>query len=302
MVRTALGFIGLGRMGGPMVRNLLQAGHPVVVYDVASSAVEQAVAAGAEASPSPGDLASRCRLVFLSVPGKAVEELFYGAEGLLTGLRPGSVVVDFSSTGPELTRRLYADLSAREVELIDAPVSGGPGAARQGTLAIMAGGKKEVFEAVRPYLAVLGRPVRVGGPGSGQVAKLVNNMIVGTNFAIVAEAFAFGVAAGVSPSRLYEAIKDGAADSWVLRAAAPAMMARDFTPGGTVALHERDLQNALDAARALRCPLPVTAVTHELYTAALAAGLGEEAQHALVKLWESLTGARVVDAGFEACM
>ena len=290
-----VGIIGLGAMGSGMFSQLQKLAGPVGVFDVSSQAMERAQGQGGLPAASAAALAAQSDYLVISIPGRAMETLFYGIEGILRAVKAGAVVIDTSSTGPRLTERLAKDLRERGVHLLDAPVSGGPGGAAAGKLALMVGGDADAYARAEPLLRALGTPVYVGPSGAGQLTKLINNMIVGVQFAAVAEAFALAARLGLDAGRVFEAIKGGAAQSWVLDVGGAAMLRRDFSPGGTIDLHVRDLANALDVAREAGCSVPVTAVTHELYVAAAAAGLGGEAQQALVKLWERHLGIQIVD-------
>lgn len=293
MTSQPIGFIGLGVMGSVMSRRLLETGHELTVYDIDEQAMARSVEQGATAAASAQAVARNVRRIAISVPGPAVWDVCTAEAGLLAGLQPDTVVLDFSSTGPGLTLPLAERVRAAGAEFLDAPVSGGPGAAQRGGLSIMVGGEREAFEQCRDILDLLGRPVYVGPSGSGQTTKLINQAIVGVTFAAVAEAFALGARAGVDVAAAYDAIKDGGASSWVLETGLRPMLQGDFDPGGTVDIHTRDLANALDLAREQQVPVPLTALAHELYVASQALGHGHEAQQAVVKLWETLLDVEV---------
>lgn len=282
------GFVGLGIMGLPMARNLAKGGT-VCGYDLQEE--RRRLGEGAiEPASSLEEICRRCDTVFLSLPSSAaVREVCTGEGGLLDLLPSGSLVVDTSTTEPGVSRDVARTLAARGIRFLDAPVSGGEQAAKDGTLSFMVGGDRKTFDEAAPLLGRMGSSVvRVGDVGAGEVAKLVNNLIVGITFAAVAEGFSLGTRSGIDPAELYSAIRGGWAGSRVLEVAAPAMLAGDFTPGGTVDIHWKDLGYALSLAKETDVPTPMTALAHEVFKAARAAGLGGESQPAVVKLWESL--------------
>ena len=284
-----IGFIGLGIMGGAMAGHLAER-HELTVYDVdeaRASAVAGAVRAG-----SIAELARRSELVLLSLPSSQIVETVCTADdGLAPHLGKGTVVIDTSTTEPAVSRRIAGVLSAAGIAFMDAPVSGGEGGARDASLSIMVGGDPEVFKRCKPVLETLGRSVvRVGDVGAGEVAKLVNNMIVGSAFAVIAEGFALGRKMGLDSQVLYDAIKDGWAGSPVLDAAAPGIIERNFRPGGSVDVLFKDLGYALSLARSQNVPTPMTAVVDEIFKAARASGRGGQAQQVIIQLWEDLLG------------
>lgn len=283
-------------MGLPMARNLAKAAD-VVGFDVRDE--RRTAAAGGspalEVVSSLDKVASSCGTVFLSLPSsEVVFEVAAGEHGLAGMLEPGTLVVDTSTTEPETSRATAAALAERGIEFLDAPVSGGERGAEEAALSIMVGGTVDAFERARPLLdAMAASVVRVGDVGAGEVAKLVNNLIVGITFAAVAEGFSLGAKSGIDPAELYRAIRGGWAGSKVLDVAAPAMLDRDFAPGGTVDIHWKDLGYALSLAKEQDVPTPMTALAHEVFKAARSAGQGGESQPSIVKLWERLTGVAV---------
>ena len=295
------GFIGLGVMGQSMARNLAQklpieARRELVVYDVdRAKAVTLADSLGNNGSVKikvAANIAemSRADIVFLSLPTSAiVREVILGKEGLGEFLKNGSIVVDTSTTEVETVRTIAVELEKKNIDFVDSPVSGGDKAAREGTLSFMMGGRKEAFEAVKPYCdAMAASVVYMCNSGAGQTAKAVNQMIVGAAFAVIAESFSMGVKNGLDPKTLYDAIKGGWAGSKVLDVAANDMFSRAFTPGGTVDIHWKDLGYALSLAKDTDTPTPVTALVHEIFKAARAKGDGKKSQPSVVRLWEDL--------------
>jgi len=289
-----IGFIGLGVMGGPMAQHLITKHGNVAVFDMDACKMHRFSPLDADLARSIAEAGTAADVVFLSLPGsQVVNEVVLGDGGLASTMSAGGVIVDTSTTEPAVTKGMAKALAAKGISLLDAPVSGGEKAAIEGTLSIMVGGDERVFADNLELLNTMGTAVRVGETGSGQTAKLVNNMIVGATFAIVAESFALGVKSGLDPETLYQAIRSGWAGSRVLDVAAPAMLGRNFKPGGTVNIHCKDLGYALSLAKEQDVPLPVTALVHEIFKAARAAGRGGMSQPAIVTLWESLLGVEV---------
>jgi 2-hydroxy-3-oxopropionate reductase len=296
---TAIGFVGLGVMGGPMAGNMGKKNFRVRIFDVDSKRL--GLIAGGNLIPASdlSDLGASSDVVILSLPNsEVVKDVVLGGEtgrkGLAQSLKPGSVIVDTSTTELSATLEIAQRLQEKEIEFLDAPMSGGEKAAIEGTLSFMVGGKPEIFERCRPFLEAMGASVtRVGPTGAGQTAKCVNQMIVGATFAVIAESFALGTRAGLDPKVLYEAIKGGWAGSKVLDTAARDMFGREFKPGGTVDIHWKDLGYALSLAKTKDVPTPVTALVHEVFKAARAAGHGKLSQPAVARLWESLLGLEI---------
>ena len=292
-----IGFIGLGVMGAPMARLLAAKYGKIVVFDVDSSKMESFRSLNATMANGVAEVGKLADVVFLSLPGsQVVKEVALGDDGLVSTMREGSVIIDTGTTEPAVAKEIANALAAKGISLLDAPVSGGEKAAIEGTLSIMVGGDEQVFADNLELLNTMGTAVRVGETGSGQTAKLVNNMIVGATFAIIAESFALGVRSGLDPDTLYQAIRGGWAGSRVLDVAAPAMLGRNFKPGGTVNIHCKDLGYALSLSKEQDVPLPVTALVHEIFKAARAAGRGGMSQPAIVTLWENLLGVEVKSA------
>ena len=281
------GYIGLGVMGAPMARNLAIK-YDLIVFDI--DAERMRLVPKAEKAASIEEVAKSAEIIFLSLPdSETVREVVLGGGGLLQNLNTGNLIIDTSTTSPNVTKEISRILEKSGIGFLDSPVSGGEKAAIEGTLSLMVGGKEEAFNQSLDILYTIGSSVvRVGESGMGGVAKLVNNLIVGITFVAVAEGFALGVKSGLNPRILYEAIRGGWAESKVLDVAAEAMLTRDFNPGGTVNIHWKDLGYALALAREEDVPLPATALTHEIFKAARTAGKGKLSQPAIVNLWEEL--------------
>lgn len=291
------GFVGLGVMGGPMAGHVLAKYGSLVAFDVDAERSRLLRDKGAEIAGGVADVGSRANAVVLSLPGSGiVREVVLGTDGLASTLEEGSVVIDTSTTEPTVSREIGKALAERGIRFLDAPVSGGEKAAIDGTLSIMVGGDQFTFDDCLELLETMGTTVvRVGDVGAGEVAKMVNQIIVGATFAIVAEGFALGTKSGLDPAVLYEAIRNGWAGSKVLDVAVPAMLDRNFKPGGTVNIHWKDLGYSLSLAKDSDVPTPVTAIVHEVFKAARAAGDGPLSQPAIVLLWERLLGVEVTE-------
>ncbi|HWP35526.1 MAG TPA: 2-hydroxy-3-oxopropionate reductase [Thermodesulfobacteriota bacterium] len=284
-----LGFIGLGIMGRPMAGHLLAAGYPVYLHS-RSGVPEELVAKGGRPCGSPAEVARAAEIVITMVPDTPdVEAVLFGPRGVAEGLSPGKIVVDMSSISPIATREFARRLAAQGVEMLDAPVSGGEVGAKNATLTIMVGGKEEVFDEVRPIFEKLGKTItRVGPNGDGQVAKVANQIVVALTIEAVAEALLFAARAGADPARVRQALLGGFAGSRVLEVHGERMLTRAFQPGFRIALHQKDLNLALEAARELGLALPNTAACQELFNACVARGGAGWDHSALVRALEAL--------------
>ena len=287
-----IGFIGLGIMGKPMAKNLLKAGHDLVVYDILAAPVAELVKAGAKAGLSPKDVAVKSDMVITMLPNSPeVKEVVLGKDGVIEGSRPGTMVVDMSSIAPLAAKEVAAALAEKGVEMLDAPVSGGEPKAIDGTLAIMAGGKAEIFEKVKPVLLKMGTSaVLCGEIGSGNVTKLANQIIVALNIAAMSEALVLAAKAGVDPGRVFAAIRGGLAGSTVLEAKAPMVCKGNYKPGFRMELHIKDLQNALDTAHAIGVPVPLTGTVMEIMQALRVEGKEKNDHCGVIQFYEKLSG------------
>ncbi len=294
-----IGFIGLGIMGKPMAKNLLKAGHKLVVYDIHDALVRELVEAGAAAGESPKEVASRNELIITMLPNSPhVKEAVLGKNGVIEGAKPGSVLIDMSSIAPLASREVAAKLASKGVEMLDAPVSGGEPKAIDGTLAIMVGGKEAVFEQVKDVLLKMGASaVLCGEIGAGNVTKLANQIIVALNIAAMSEAFVLAAKAGVDPERVFNAIKGGLAGSTVLNAKAPMVLEGNYKPGFRIELHIKDLQNALDTAHETGVPIPLTSQVMEMMQALKVDGKQAEDHGGLIQFYEKLAGVKVRKGG-----
>ena len=290
-----LGFIGLGIMGKPMATNLLRAGYPLTVHNRSTGAVDELVADGASRAASGKEVAQRSEIVITMLFDSAdSERVILGENGVLEGARNGSVIIDMASIAPEVSQSIAAEAAGKGMDLLDAPVSGGEPGAIAGTLAIMVGGKQEVFDRCLPVLNVLGRSVvRVGEVGAGNVVKLANQIIVAANIEAIGEAFVLAQKAGIDPELVFQAIRAGLAGSNALEAKAPMIMERNFNPGARIRLHQKDLHNALLTGKELGVPLPVTSLIQQMLGALINQGKGDLDHSAIINFIEDMAGTQV---------
>jgi 3-hydroxyisobutyrate dehydrogenase len=282
-----LGFIGIGLMGRPMALRLLAAGHDVTVWNRSREKLAAVLEKGARAAGSPAELARGSEIVMMCVTDQlAAESVLFNPDGVAAGAKPGSIVVDFSSIAPESAREFAARLNAKGIGLVDAPVSGGVAGAEKGTLAIMAGGREEHIERVRPVVMHLAqRFTRMGDSGAGQATKLCNQVIVGSLIAVIAEAVRLAEAAGVDATKLPEALKGGFADSAPLQIFGARMAARRFEPSlGAAAIMLKDLENASAVAKEKRVPLPMASTAVQLYRLLAAQGKADQEISTIIEL------------------
>lgn len=287
-----VGFIGLGIMGRGMAANVLKAGFPLSVWNRTRARADAFAAAGAAVAATPARLAMECDIIITCVSDTPdVQAVILGEQGVIHGVRAGSLVIDMSTISPTVTREIAAALADKHVDMLDAPVSGGSEGAAKGTLSIMVGGKAEALERARPVLQAMGTRITHVGPNSaGQTVKLVNQVIVVGNCLAMAEGLMLAQAGGVDLQKALEAVSAGAAGSWMLSNRGPQILARDWRPGFTVALQQKDLRLVLDAADENGVPLPGTALIFQLYRTIEARGLSGDGNHALVKALEALAG------------
>jgi len=287
-----LGFIGLGIMGRGMAGNLLDAGFQVHVWNRTESKMRPLIEKGAEPSASAADLARRSDVIFICVSDTPdVEQVILGEDGVLEGARLGALVVDMSTIRPSSAQSLAERMSAAGIHMLDAPVSGGSEGAAAGTLAIMVGGQAEQVERAMPYLNAMGGHItHVGGPGHGQMAKMVNQILVVGHALAMSEALLFAEAGGLDLRKTLQAVSGGAAGSWMLSHRGPQILARDWRPGFTIDLQQKDVRLALEQGEEMGVPLITTGLVHQLYQTLQHAGLGSEGNHALVKALEHLAG------------
>jgi 2-hydroxy-3-oxopropionate reductase len=292
---ATIGFIGLGIMGRPMLRNLLKAGHTIIAYDNFTKALDGSVADGAKRAASSKEVASLAPIIITMVPdGPQVEEVVLGPDGVLEGAKPGTLIIDMSSINPAVSQKVGAACAAKGVEFLDAPVSGGEPKAIDGTLAIMVGGSEEVFRKAEPLLKSMGSSVLLTGPvGAGNITKLANQIMVACNIAAMGEALTLATGCGLDPEVVFNAVKGGLAGSTVLNAKAPMLIARNFKPGFKIKLHQKDLRNALQAAEANNVCLPLTALVQQMLSSLMADGKGDLDHSAIAQIVEGLSHVEV---------
>lgn len=295
-----IGFIGIGVMGRPMTLNLLKAGHQVTIFarHPEKAEVQEVLQAGARQAPSPRAVAMVTDMVITMLPNSPeVEQVIAGEQGVLAGARKGLIVIDMSTIAPAMSRKLGALAAAQGVHFLDAPVSGGSQGAVNGTLTIMVGGAQDTFAQARPVLEAMGQAEHifyVGPQGAGEAVKLVNNILVGTIAASIAESFVLGVKAGVDVATMAKVIGVSAGASWQLSAQFPLRAFNgSFQPGFMTDLLHKDLGLALELAGEKQTPVPMTALARQLYEMARAVGYGREDYTSLLKVLEDLAGVKV---------
>ena len=294
-----IGFVGLGIMGKPMARNLMKAGYELTVYDIVGEAVEELATEGATAASSSSEVAEKTDKIITMLPDSAdSERAILGPGGVLEGARPNSVIIDMSSIAPSMSQKIFAESATKGVEMLDAPVSGGEPGAINATLAIMVGGKQEVFDQCFDLLKTMGgNVVLTGDVGAGNTTKLANQIIVAANIEALSEAMVLAQKAGVDPERVFNAIRGGLAGSAVMEAKAPMMLDRNFRAGFRIRLHQKDLRNVLQTAQELNVPLPVTALVQQMLGSLVNDGDQELDHAAILHFVEKLAGVEVKKGG-----
>ena len=289
-----IGLIGLGIMGKPMAKNMLKAGYDLTVSDLNKANVDEVVAAGAKAA-SNKEIGETCDVVMTMLPNSPhVKSVMLGENGVASFMKPGSVFIDMSSINPVASKEIAAALAEKNIEMLDAPVSGGEPKAIDGTLSFMVGGKQEVFDAHKAILETMGASVvRCGDVGAGNTTKLANQIIVACNIQALAEALTLAQKAGVDPQLVFEAIRGGLAGSTVMNAKAPMMIAGNDKPGFKIDLHIKDLNNALDCAHSVGAPVPMTAEVQEILQWMHNHEGGQKDHSAIAQYYEYLTGIRI---------
>lgn len=298
-----IGFLGLGQMGKPMALNLVKAGFRVLTCPHRREApVEELVAAGAIRKATPAEVAAEAEIVVLCLPDPpAVQDLLAAPDGLLAGLRPGTVVVDCGTSGLAVTRQAERAAAEKGAAWLDAPISGGVWGARAGTLTIMVGGDAAALERARPVLEAMGeRIVHVGASGNGQVTKLVNNLMACINTATVGEAFSLGVKAGIPVEALHEVVSHSSGSNWVLENAAPrTIFAGNYQPGGRLRTMTKDLLLVEEIAKDLRVPLFLGSLVTQLHQTMMVKGHGDDDAGIVAHFYEELLGLSLASPAFE---
>ena len=290
-----VGFVGLGIMGQGMAHNLLKAGFKLTVWNRTAAKVEPLVEAGARMGNSPADVAANSDITVVCVSDTPdVEAVILGENGVLQGATAGSLVIDCSTISPTVTRTIATALAGKNVAMLDAPISGGSEGAANGTLSIMVGGAESDFERAMPVFEAMGKTITlVGENGAGQTVKLVNQILVVGHALAMSEALLFAQAGGVDLNKALAAVEAGAAGSWMLSNRGPQIINRDWRPGFTIDLQQKDVRLILGAADDLGTPVPGTGLIFQFYRTLQARGLGSEGNHALVKALENLAGFEV---------
>jgi len=294
-MKERIGFIGLGIMGRGMSHNLLKAGFEVGVWNRTAARMDPLAEAGATTAASPAELAAQSDIIITCVSDTPdVRQAILGEQGVIHGMRPGSLVVDMSTISPQATREIAAALKEKGVHMLDAPTSGGSEGAAKGTLTIMAGGQADQFQRAMPAFRAMGKAItHVGDVGAGQTVKLVNQILVVVTMLGVSEALLFAQAGGLDLQKTLDAVSQGAAGSWMLSNRGPQVLARDWRPGFTIDLQQKDLRLVLEAADQMGVPALATSMVFNLYRTLQSQGLGSEGNHALTKALENLAGLQV---------
>ena len=287
-----VGFIGLGIMGKPMAKNLIEAGHELVVYNRTPKKAEELAGAGAVVAASPREVAEQSDVVVTMLPDSPqVEEVLVGEEGVFEGVKEGALIVDMSTISPVITEELAARAKEKGASMLDAPVSGGDVGAIEGTLSIMVGGSDEDFQRARPLFEAMGKTVtHVGGSGAGQVAKAANQIVVALTIEAVSEALVLGSKAGVAPGKILDVLGGGLAGNKVMEVKREKMLTHSFDPGFRIELHHKDLGIALAAGREYGVTLPVTAIVDQMLQNLRMRGRGDRDHSALLTLIEDSSG------------
>ncbi len=290
-----IGFIGLGIMGKPMSKNLLKEGYELVIMDRNPAVLNEVAALGAEVVDTPKAVAEKTDIIITMLPNSPhVKDAVLGENGVIDGAKSGAILIDMSSIAPLVSREIAAKLLEKGVEMLDAPVSGGEPKAIDGTMSVMVGGKKPIFDKCYPIMdAMAGSVVYTGSIGAGNTTKLANQIIVALNIAAMSEALVLATKAGVEPELVYQAIRGGLAGSTVLDAKAPLVLDRDFEPGFRIELHIKDLGNVLETSHELGVSLPLTASVMEIMQALKADGKGNLDHSALVQYYEKVNKVEV---------
>jgi 2-hydroxy-3-oxopropionate reductase len=290
-----IGFIGLGLMGRPMAKNLMKAGHRLIVHNRSRAVVDELAAEGATSAFSPKEVAASAEVVITMLPEDShVEAVVFGNQGVIESICPDAVLVDMSTISPTTARKLAEILAARGVHMLDAPVSGGVEAATEATLTIMVGGKPNIFKRILPIFKKIGKNINyIGDHGAGQVTKAANQIIVGITIQAVAEAFIFAKKSGVDPARVHQAVMGGYAQSRVLELHGKRMLDRNFQPGGKVRSHRKDIEIALSVAREQGICLPGTSMISQLFNALAARGGLDWDHSSVIRVLEFMSNVEV---------
>lgn len=287
-----IGVIGLGVMGRPVARRILNAGLPVLVYSRRPGSTAELETLGAESAPSVGDLARQSSIIITLLPATSdVEDVVLRADGVLASAARGSLLIDMSTIAPATSREIAARGAQCGIDVVDAPVSGGESGAINGTLSVMCGGNQDAVDRARHVFDhISGQVVHAGGPGAGQVVKACNQVMVALSLQAMGEALVLGAKAGVAPESIVSALSGGAARCWALEQRSGSVLKGDFSPGFRSRLHHKDLRIALELADQLGVTLPAASVAKQMFAAMEAQGLGDLDHSAVIKIVEELSG------------
>ena len=290
-----IGFIGIGKMGKPMCRNILKAGHSLVVANRSQPALDELASEGASVARTPAELTARSEIIMTCVTNPAsVDDVYEGNEGIISAIQPGQIAVDHTTVGPGTSRRLHSAITAKGAGFIDAPISGGTAGAESGTLTVMCGGDEAVFEQAKPALESVGQNIYLAGPsGSGAVIKLVNQLLVGIHVAASAEAVVIGAKAGADPNVILEIIGNSFGGSAMLKRSIPLAVGRKFEAGTPVSLVLRDLGTIGQMCSEVGARMTLGKVAESLFNEAHIAGLTENDMVSIFKVFESSSGIEV---------
>ncbi len=299
MSKPKIGFIGLGIMGKPMSKHLLNAGYEVVVHNRSREAVAELVSAGAKEAHSPKEVAQNSEVIITMLPDSPdVETVALGPDGLIEGVKEGTIHIDMSTIAPSVAVHVGEELAKKGVQCLDAPVSGGDVGAQKATLSIMVGGNETAFETVKPIFEVMGKNIVLCGPlGAGQTVKACNQVLVAVTIAGVSEALTLGAKAGVDPLKIVQVLSGGLARCGVLENRGERMVNGDFDPGFRIRLHYKDLNIVMKTGNDYQVPLPTTSIVHELFNTALAKGRSELDHSGLLTVIEDLAGIQARTGG-----
>jgi 2-hydroxy-3-oxopropionate reductase len=290
-----VGYIGLGLMGKPICRNIMKAGFPLVVHNRSRAAMDELAAVGAQTAATPAEVARQVDIVFTNLPDSPdVEKVVLGENGILSGCHGGLIFVDNSTIKPATARLIAEKLAEHGIGALDAPVSGGEIGAINGTLTIMVGGDENALATVRPVFEAMGKTItHIGGPGSGQIAKAANQIMVSAQMIAMGELLVFAQKAGADPRKVVEAIKGGSAQCWTLDVKPPRLFAGNRTPGFKARMQAKDLNIILETAREYTIPLPATSLGSQLFNAMVSEGLGELDNSAVITVLEQMAGVKL---------
>jgi 2-hydroxy-3-oxopropionate reductase len=290
-----VGYIGLGLMGAPIARNLMKAGHTLVVHNRSRAIVDRLVSEGAAPATCPREVAEQSDFVFTNLPDSPdVEQVALGEDGIIEGAHEDLIVIDNSTIKPETARHLAAEFERVGVQSLDAPVSGGDIGAQAGTLSIMVGGPEDAFDRTLPLFEAMGKTITwVGESGAGQIAKVANQIVVAGTIVAMAEALVMAQKTGVDPARVVQAISRGAAQCWALDNKPEKLFRRDLSPGFKAYMQAKDLKIVIDTGRTYGVPIPLTAITHQMYEAMIGMGNGDLDNSAVITVLEALANVQV---------